>query len=101
MLDRKPDAVICANDEAAVAVETRCLERGIRIPQDLLLTGGDNIRLSEHCPVPLTTFDQMAAECAAACVEMMISHLKENTPLTTRQIPVNLVWRASMPHPDC
>lgn len=97
VLDRKPDAVICANDETAVAVETRCLERGIRIPQDLLLTGGDNIRLSEYCPVPLTTFDQMAAECAAACVDMMISRLKNNTPLVSRQLPVNLIWRASMP----
>lgn len=97
VLDQHPDAVICANDEAAVAVETRCLERGLRIPQDLLLVGGDNIKLAEYCPVPLTTFDQMAAQCASASVEMMIAHLKENTPLSSREIPTSLIWRSSLP----
>lgn len=97
VLDSSPDAVICANDETAVAVETRCLERGIRIPQDLLLAGGDNIKLAQHCPVPLTTFDQKAAECAAACVEILVSHLNKGTELVSREIPTELIWRDTLP----
>ena len=97
VLDHAPDAVICANDETALAVETRCMERGIRIPEDLVLAGGDNIKLSRHCPIPLTTFDQKAAECAAASVEILISHLQNGTALTSREIPTELIWRASLP----
>ena len=96
-LNSNPDAVICANDEAALAVEMRCMERGIRIPEDLLLTGGDNIRLSEYCPVPITTFDQMAAQCASLCADMMVAHLKDCMPLETREIPTAPIWRASLP----
>ena len=96
-LNSNPDAVICANDEAALAVEMRCMERGIRIPEDLLLTGGDNIRLSEYCPVPITTFDQMAAQCASLCADMMVAHPKDCMPLETREIPTAPIWRASLP----
>lgn len=90
-----PDAVICASDEAAVGIEKYCLEHGIRIPEDLLLTGGDNIKLSEYCQIPLTTFDQMAAECAVCAVEILMDHLKKGTPLTSMERNVRILRRRS------
>lgn len=92
-----PDAVICANDEAAVGIEKYCLEHGIRIPEDLLLTGGDNIKLSEYCQVPLTTFDQMAAECAVKAVELLLDHLKTGTPLKSAELQSRIIRRNSLP----
>ena len=90
-----PDAVICANDEAAVGIEKFCIEHGIRIPEDLLLTGGDNIKLSEYCQIPLTTFDQMAAECAACAVGLLMDHLRNGAPLTSAERQVRILRRRS------
>lgn len=90
-----PDAILCANDEAAVGVEKYCLEHGIRIPEDLLLTGGDNIKLSEYCQIPLTTFDQMAPECAAGAVDLLMNHLEHGAPLRSLKQEVRILRRRS------
>ncbi len=86
ILQMKPDAVICGNDRLALGVEKRLLEAGLRIPQDILLTGGDNIELSEHCRVPLTTFDQMAKDCAIKGVNALLEHLKNGTEIKSSLI---------------
>jgi LacI family transcriptional regulator len=50
-----PTAIICVNDMMAVGALKELRERGIRVPQDISVTGFDNIRLSEYCYPALTT----------------------------------------------
>lgn len=95
ILEFKPDAVICANDRLAFGLERTLLQAGIRIPEDLLITGGDNIEMAQYAPVPLTTFDQMAEDCAAACVDILLKHLDHNEPLRSAVIPPHLHVRTS------
>lgn len=38
-----PDAVVCANDYSAVGLIIACRKRGIRIPEDLIVTGFDGV----------------------------------------------------------
>ncbi|MBR4409597.1 MAG: GGDEF domain-containing protein, partial [Bacteroidales bacterium] len=38
-----PDAVICANDYSAVGFVIACRNRGIRVPEDLIVTGFDGV----------------------------------------------------------
>lgn len=52
-----PSAIICVNDFTAVGVLRELRDRGLRVPQDVSVTGFDNIRLSEYCDPPLTTLD--------------------------------------------
>lgn len=51
----EPTAVICVNDVTAVGVLRELRERGIRVPQEVSVTGFDNVKLSEFCYPPLTT----------------------------------------------
>jgi LacI family transcriptional regulator len=51
----EPTALICVNDVTAVGALRELRERGIRVPQDMSVTGFDNVRLSEFCYPPLTT----------------------------------------------
>ena len=38
-----PDAVVCANDYTAIGLTIACKKRGIRVPEDLIVTGFDGI----------------------------------------------------------
>lgn len=51
----KPTAIICVNDFMALGVLKALHELGLRVPQDVSVTGYDNISLSEFCFPPLTT----------------------------------------------
>src|SRR5208283_869668 len=50
-----PTALICVNDVTAVGALRELRERGVRVPQDMSVTGFDNVSLSEFCYPPLTT----------------------------------------------
>ena len=50
-----PTAIICVNDFMAVGVLRQLRDLEIRVPEDLSVTGFDNIRLSEFCSPALTT----------------------------------------------
>jgi LacI family transcriptional regulator len=51
--DNLPDAIVAANDEAAIGVLMRLREAGVRVPQDVSIAGIDDIRPARF--VDLTT----------------------------------------------
>jgi len=50
-----PTALICVNDITAVGALRELRDRGLRVPQDVSVTGFDNVKLSEFCYPALTT----------------------------------------------
>jgi DNA-binding LacI/PurR family transcriptional regulator len=50
-----PSAIICVNDFTAIGVLRELRDQGLRVPQDVSVTGFDNIQLSEFCSPALTT----------------------------------------------
>ena len=51
----EPTAIICVNDITAAGALAELRDRGLRVPQDISVTGFDNIKLSEFCYPALTT----------------------------------------------
>jgi DNA-binding LacI/PurR family transcriptional regulator len=51
----RPSAITCVNDLMAVGVLRELRDQGLRVPQDVSVTGFDNITLSEFCSPRLTT----------------------------------------------
>src|SRR5450432_3365799 len=51
----QPTAIVCVNDIMAVGALRELRERSIRVPQDVSVTGFDNVKLSEFCYPSLTT----------------------------------------------
>lgn len=51
----KFQAIVCANDAMALGVRKALTEHGLRIPQDLVLTGYDDIEEARTMVPPLTT----------------------------------------------
>ena len=93
---RLPDAIACANDQSALGAAYALRDRGIRIPEDVLLTGFDDIPLARHLNPPLTTVrqpvQQMGATAFDALYAMIDGHKPEQRQLT---LPVDLVLRSS------
>ena len=93
---RLPDAIACANDQSALGAAYALRERGIRIPEDVLLTGFDDIPLARHLNPPLTTVRQpvqlMGATAFDALYAMIDGRKPEQRQLT---LPVELVLRSS------
>jgi LacI family transcriptional regulator len=50
-----PTSIICVNDFMAVGVLRELRDQGVRVPEDISVTGFDNIRLAEFCSPGLTT----------------------------------------------
>jgi LacI family transcriptional regulator len=68
----EPTAIVCVNDFMAVGVLRELREQDLRVPQDVSVTGFDNIKLSEFSVPALTTvhiprqeIGHMALECLA------------------------------------
>ncbi len=51
----RPTAIICVNDIMAVGALRELRDRGLRVPEDISVTGFDNIKISEFCSPSLTT----------------------------------------------
>lgn len=53
----RPTAIICVNDFMALGVMKELREQGWRVPEDVSVTGYDNISLAEYAYPPLTTLN--------------------------------------------
>lgn len=55
-----PDAIVCANDAMAIGVVHALNKYNYRVPEDIAVSGGDNIRLAAYVTPSLTTFENHA-----------------------------------------
>ena len=79
-----PTAIVCGNDHLAVGVLLEAAERGLRVPQDISVTGFDDIALASQLRPALTTMrvdtyriGEVAADYAVARVEGHVRTLRE------------------------
>ncbi|MDQ1106060.1 LacI family DNA-binding transcriptional regulator [Nocardioides zeae] len=66
-----PEAVVCAADVIALGVLQELDARGVAVPEDALVTGYDDIPLSSHPRLSLTTVRQPLAEISARAVALV------------------------------
>lgn len=70
-----PDAIVAMNDLLALGALRACVDRGIRIPQDVLLTGWDDIEASRMSVPQITTVapdkNRIAREAVAGLIAQM------------------------------
>ncbi len=71
-LDELPTAIVCMNDEMAIGALQSFKAHGLRIPDDISVTGFDNIDYSSYCDPPLTTIAQPAEEMGKIAVDSLI-----------------------------
>jgi LacI family transcriptional regulator len=91
-------AVVAYNDSVAIGAADTLFQQGFRIPEDVSIVGfGDGI-LAAHFRVPLTTVHVPQIEMGETAVRLVL-HLQKGTPVQPRQLPVELIVRASTAKP--
>lgn len=71
-----PEAIVCANDHMAVSVVEELQKRGVRVPEDVLVSGYDNTITSQTCNPSLTTFEIDFGAVARKIIEIVQSVAK-------------------------
>jgi LacI family transcriptional regulator len=91
-----PDAFVCRNDADALDLLEDLRGRGIRVPEDVIVTGFDGLAAGLISRPPLTTVRQPMHDLGVAAVELLLNRIADpESPAEHRRFPVSLTVRAS------
>jgi len=89
------DAVISINDQMAAAVLNALLRAGVRVPQDIAVSGFDGVVSSEMAAVPITTIKQDIVRIAHEAVRLAVAAISGEQAEHEMVIPTSLIVRES------
>jgi LacI family transcriptional regulator len=69
---REFTAVVCYNDLVAIGAMRRLSEAGLRVPEDVSITGFDNSFISGYLASPLTTVEHPTREMGSQAVQLLL-----------------------------
>jgi DNA-binding LacI/PurR family transcriptional regulator len=81
-----PSAIVCFNDQQALAVMTALKDLGIRVPEDISIVGNDDISYARAYPVPLTTIRAPQHEIGKTAAEILIRNIESSTLIPNERV---------------
>jgi LacI family transcriptional regulator len=94
-LERRPRAVILANDQMAFGAIKAIRESGLIIPDDIAVMGFDNVCLCSYFEPAITSVDIPRYKMGRAAMELLFDLIAERKTETNRWFPINLIPRES------
>jgi len=91
----RPTAIVATNDVFAVGAMVACREAGVRIPQDVSITGVDNTDLGATQTPGLTSIRTPIVEIGRAAALQLFARLDDRPTELTESLPFDLVVRGS------
>lgn len=74
-----PQGICCGNDMLAFGVFRELRQQGVRIPEDVMLVGYDDIEFAESWIVPLTSVRQPSREMGHRAAQLLLEHASDPT----------------------
>lgn len=101
ILAQNPDvtALVCGNDVIAVGAMTEARARGLRVPDDISVTGFDDIDLAEIVEPGLTTVHVPHRRMGAAAARALLALIDGTPTRTTQIIETSITMRGSLAPP--
>jgi DNA-binding LacI/PurR family transcriptional regulator len=96
----RPDAIYAVSEPYATGALRAARERGLRVPDDLLLVAGVDSHEASTGDPPITALDLHPAEHAAAAVELLVARLEGEQRARTRSVKATLRARQSTRAPE-
>jgi len=91
-----PQAIMCANDATAARLMHTLQAIGVGVPEEIRITGIDDVKYAAMLPVPLTTQHQDCADIGSAAMATMLSRIAHpELPVRDILLQTRTVVRAS------
>ena len=84
--DKYPTAIVCSNDQQALAILTALKELNIRVPDEISIIGNDDISYARIYPVPLTTIRAPQREIGERAAELLIRNIESSKLLPVERV---------------
>lgn len=98
--DALPTAIVCSNDHSAVGVLQALLRGGVRVPEDVSLTGFDDSPISRLSGVNLSTVRQDPLLMGKGAVDSALRRIQDPSQAPRETvIPTRLILRGSVQPP--
>lgn len=91
-LPEPPTAVMCGNDILAYGALQECLWQNLKVPEQMSITGFDNIEMAAHCRPSITTMHVPAFELGQRAARMLLA-AEADTPVESICIDLELILR--------
>ena len=96
MKDEMPTAIFSMNDEMAISAMKGFINHGVRIPEELSITGFDDRQVSRYLNPALTTISQPADKIGEKSAELLLQLIEGKKPNQTELVlPYDFVIRES------
>ena len=89
------DGIVCYNDQIAYGVIELLREHGVRVPEDVSVTGFDDSSVSEYSPVKITSFAHPKDEMGRIAAQKLIRMLRDGETEYPVVLPMPLVEKQS------
>ncbi len=96
--DHLPTAIATAYDEYAYAALETILSKGFRVPEDISVTGFDNLIISQCSNPKISTIEQNRKQIGHLAAELLLRNIQEENTFsanTIHRIPTKLIPRNS------
>lgn len=95
-----PTVVMCGNDVLAAGAIAKARELGISIPEDVSITGFDDIELAKHVYPALTTVHVPHRNMGRQAADVLIGMIEDRNPRITIELETHVVERESLSAPS-
>ena len=75
-----PEVIVCANDNMAVAAVNALMRMGIRVPEDIMVSGFDNTYNARNYAPAMTSVERPLERVGQLACQKIIAHLRGETP---------------------
>ena len=89
-------AVMCGNDVLAIGALRAAREMGLRVPEDVSITGFDDIEIAVLAEPALTTVHVPHREMGRRAASLLIKMLAEQEPVESVKLPTEIILRRSL-----
>jgi LacI family transcriptional regulator len=96
-MNPRPDAVFAANDAMAIGLLHAFQKAGVKVPEEVAVTGFDDIPIARFLTPPLTTVGVAIADLGACAIERLLEVMKRGDAREGQHevLPTTLVVRGS------
>ena len=76
-LQRRPTAIVCVSDQLAIGAMHAAMAQGLKVGQDVAITGYDDVPMAQYLYPSLTTVKQPIQEVGQLVIDLLLKQLRD------------------------